>query len=337
MNFQKLLVVETSDKYLDFAFSSGKKKAEELKDIKANSKIDKSKKIESERITNVRNTLNSHLKNILRSFPQFEDLPDFYRELVKLTIDYKALMKSLGGVSWALRKIDFFYIDYNKKILKTQEIGKINIFRREFYGRISSVMRQIKKELLFLEESRKIMKGFPAIKTSLKTVCIFGFPNVGKSTLLWKITGATPEIKNYAFTTKKLNLGTLNIDNAGRKIQFIDTPGTLNRFNMMNIIEQQAYLALKYCCDAIIYIFDLTESYPLGKQYALFDSLLKFHSDKPVFIYLSKTDLIEKAKVNGFLKDFKRKYCSKDKSDYIIKESPASNKDNLIKSVLNLC
>jgi len=38
------------------------------------------------------------------------------------------------------------------------------------------------------------MKGFPSIKTNLPTIAIAGFPNVGKTTLLSKITDAKPKI-----------------------------------------------------------------------------------------------------------------------------------------------
>ena len=45
------------------------------------------------------------------------------------------------------------------------------------------------------------MKDYPTIKTSLFTVAICGFPNVGKTTLLSKMTPSEPEISNYSFTT----------------------------------------------------------------------------------------------------------------------------------------
>ena len=51
-----------------------------------------------------------------------------------------------------------------------------------------------------------------------------------------------------------------------KKVQLIDTPGTLKRFDKMNVIEQRAHLAMKYCADMIIYIFDLTEPYPIEEQ-----------------------------------------------------------------------
>ena len=168
------------------------------------------------------------------------------------------------------------------------------------------------------------------IKTSVKTACIFGFPNVGKSTLLSKITGSTPEIKNYAFTTKSLNIGYLkNEEFAAKKIQFIDTPGTLDRFFKMNLIEQQAYLALKHCCDGVIFVFDLTEGYSYEKQFMLFENLKKIKPDTPIIVYLSKSDMIDKSNVNKigtFVKQFKDKY----------KVEAVYDKDVVVKKVLSM-
>jgi nucleolar GTP-binding protein len=306
MNFQNLQKIETADRYLDFAFSAAKKRAEELRDSRARSKINKSKNIESERITIAIKVLRGHLVAILNAFPIFEELPAFYKELVRITIRYPDLKKSLGAVGWAISKCDFFFRDYNHKILRTRDITKINEYRREFYGRISSVMKQVKDDLVFLEQARQIMREYPHIKTSLKTICIFGFPNVGKSTLLAKITDATPEIKNYAFTTTSLNLGTLK--HGIYKYQFIDTPGTLDRFYKMNLIEQQAYLALKHCSDGVVYVFDLTEGYEFEKQYQLFENLLRTRPDVPIFVYLSKSDIVGKSAVEMFTSEFRNKY-----------------------------
>ncbi|MBI4453223.1 50S ribosome-binding GTPase [Candidatus Woesearchaeota archaeon] len=329
MNFQKLLKVESYQTYLDFAFNSGKKQAELIRETKFKDKLTKSKNVEIERISVVRNTLNSHLGNILKSFPTLDDLPPFYLELVRITLDYGALKRSLGAVLWALKKLDYFYEGYKNKIKHISELSQINDARRDYYGRVSSVMKQIKNELEYLEEARKIMKGFPMIKTSVKTVCIFGFPNVGKSTLLSKITGSTPEIKNYAFTTKSLNIGYLkNEDFAAKKIQFIDTPGTLDRFFKMNLIEQQAYLALKHCCDGVIFVFDLTECYSYEKQFMLFENLKKIKPDTPIIVYLSKSDMInktDKLKIETFVKQFKDKY----------KVEAVYDKDVVVKKVLS--
>ncbi|MBW2984227.1 50S ribosome-binding GTPase [Candidatus Woesearchaeota archaeon] len=307
MNFQNLTRIETPDTYLDIAFSKAKKtvgkvrEKTKLREGAKEARLEKSKKIETERISTIRNILYDRLNEILTSYPSIDRLPIFYRELVKCTLDYAALKKSLGAVNWAAKKVNEFFRLYQSKIAKTRDLEKVNQYRREFYGRISSVVKRIKEELAYLEESRKVMKDYPAVKTSAKTAAIMGFPNVGKTTLLYKLTGSKPEIKSYAFTTKNINIS--YIETKDKKIQLLDTPGTLNRFNKMNNIEKQAYLALKYCADLIVYVFDITEPFPLKEQEELLRNLKEFK--KEVIIYLSKADILEKEKTNEFKKKHK--------------------------------
>ncbi|MBN2422536.1 50S ribosome-binding GTPase [Candidatus Woesearchaeota archaeon] len=302
MNFQCLKKVERYDFYLDIAFNRAKKKADEERGKKKGrfDRLKKSKQIELLKLETIKDTLVSRLDNILKAYPRVEELDIFYQELIKCTLDYNKLKKSLGAINWCIKKINDFYKIYNFKIKKTKDLNSINKYRKEYYGRISSLLKQIKKELAYLEESRKTMKNFPAIKTKMFTVCISGFPNVGKSTLLSKLTSSKPEIDSYAFTTKSLNLGYMQKDY--KKIQLIDTPGTLNRFNKMNYIEKQAYLAIKHLADLVVYVFDLTEEYGLKEQVELLKRI-KEEFKKPVITYLSKTDIIEKEKIDKFDKD----------------------------------
>jgi len=175
-------------------------------------------------------------------------------------------------------------------------------------------MQQINKFLLIIEASRKIMKTFPAVKTSLFTVAIAGFPNVGKSTLLKELTSASPEINSYAFTTKTLNIGYLEVQN--EKYQFIDTPGTLARFDKMNAIEKRAFLAMKYIANVIVYIYDLSdEAYTVEDQDKLFEQVLDI--DKSIIVYLSKTDIADKKKVEDFISAHKKLNIITDKKDII--------------------
>ena len=56
-------------------------------------------------------------------------------------------------------------------------------------------------------------------------VGLVGFPNVGKSTLLSRVTNAQPKIANYHFTTLSPNLGVVDTDNGGFVIA--DIPGLI--------------------------------------------------------------------------------------------------------------
>ncbi len=298
MNFQKLAKVETTDKYLDFAFQASLKHARDIKPkVRKFKPISKNKNLELEKIKVMGKVLSKHLSNIVDSFPIYEELPDFYKELVRAIIDHNMLKKSLGSVLWATKQIKSLERIYAGKIRATKEIEMMKKHRRGFCGRVSSVMKQINKYLLFLENARKTMKSFPAVKTSLPTVAITGFPNVGKTTLLAKLTGSVAEIKSYAFTTKGINQG--NVISGRDKVQVLDTPGTLNRVDKMNAIEYQMHLAVKHCADMIIYVFDLTEtSYPIADQKKLYRRIKEYR--KPVHIYLSKKDILSGERIKSF-------------------------------------
>ena len=56
-------------------------------------------------------------------------------------------------------------------------------------------------------------------------VGLVGFPNVGKSTFLSRVTNAQPKIANYHFTTLSPNLGVVDTDNGGFVIA--DIPGLI--------------------------------------------------------------------------------------------------------------
>ncbi len=302
MAFQSIKPIENYKFYCELALRRANEAAEKQRAASANkSRFEKSKIIEMSKMSVIKAVLYEKLTNIMKSFPDFDEMTEFYQELVKVTMDYPALIKSLGAVNWARGRIDELLRTYTSKLSRTTLMEYVNVARREFAGRAFSVMKQIRKELEFLEQARKILSEFPSIKSDMKKIAIAGFPNVGKSTLLAKISKSKPEIGPYAFTTKRLNLGYYEKDKI--KVQMIDTPGTLNRVEKMNLIEKQAYVAMQYAADVIIYIFDLTEEYPIGDQIKLYEIVKKFK--KPVIIYLSKTDLVEKEVVESFKKKHK--------------------------------
>ena len=67
------------------------------------------------------------------------------------------------------------------------------------------------------------------VKLELKVIAdvgLIGFPNVGKSTLLSRVTNANPKIANYRFTTINPNLGVVDIDGADGFV-IADIPGLI--------------------------------------------------------------------------------------------------------------
>lgn len=294
MNFQNIPPVETSKTYLELAFRKARKKST-LKTWHLKS-IDATKRKEGIKLDVVKDDLVTRLSKILADFPDLEVLPEFYHVLMRLTIDYGAMKKSLGAVKWAIDKVCFFQKNYVRKVNRAQEYNRVKALSKEFYGRISSIIKQINLNLKYLEECRRIMKTYPDIK-ELPTVCVYGFPNIGKTTLLNKITGSKAKTAAYSFTTVSINCA--YFQSGDTKIQVLDVPGTLARKEKMNLIELQADLVLKDLADLVIYIFDMTEPYPLKDQIKLYKKVKKL---KPTLVYLGKPDLLDEDKVAEFKK-----------------------------------
>ena len=173
-------------------------------------------------------------------------------------------------------------------------------FRREFYGRASSIIKDIEDELNYLNWARDRMKSIPSFDLQVPTVVIAGYPNVGKSEIVGKISSTKPEIAPYPFTTKGIILG--HLERMGRRIQIVDTPGLLDRpLSERNDIEIQAILALKYLADLIVYVLDPSETcgYPIEEQMNLLNEIRgKFGIDTLVIenkidLYKSKSDRIK--------------------------------------------
>jgi len=297
MNFQNIKTVEQPDIYVQKALRASKKGRK----IRCKDKSKQLKLEELQRVQIYKNTLYDELQKIIKGFPSFEDLNPFYKELIDSQISVDNLRVEISKLSWMRQKIIHLFKDYHGRMKGTESFIKVKKFQREFYGRTSSLLKSSKKTFDFLEKSRKVMKGFPSIKTKMKTICIVGFPNVGKSTLLKNLTGADVPIEPYAFTTKSLLIGYIDKD-----IQVIDTPGTLNRYNKMNNIEKQAYLAIKHLAEKIVYVFDPSETcgYEVDKQIELLKYLEKEFNDKEIIIFISKIDIIGEEKINPFIQRF---------------------------------
>jgi nucleolar GTP-binding protein len=230
----------------------------------------------------------------------------FYKELYSLVftdIDIKKLRERIKYIRKIIKQV---YLKYKNDIKLTKDKKIIEKYRREFYGRISSILRRnwivFKYYNIYLNRRRKI----PNIK-NLPTVVISGLPNVGKSTLLKNLTGSNVKIEPYPFTTKDLMIG--YIKTPYFDIQVIDTPGILDRpIEEMNEIERKSILALNYLANLIIYIFDLTETcgYSIEEQKNLLNMIKKIF-DKEIILYFSKKDLFterEERILNEFIKNY---------------------------------
>lgn len=131
----------------------------------------------------------------------------------------------------------------------------------------------------------------------LADVGIVGQPNVGKSTLLSKLSSARPKIADYPFTTLVPNLGIVKI---GDHDSFImaDIPGLIEGAHQGKGLGIQ-FLKHIQRTRLLLYLLDASaddvkgEYQTLKKEINLFDPIL---SKQPELVVLNKIDLLPKVK-----------------------------------------
>lgn len=284
--------IPTPDELLDKGFSRGKKQADLMRTQKIPKHL-KGKRIEERRVITSCQVIKDKLKSILDSVPDIEDLPPFYQDYIDITVGVDDMKQALGGLNWAYGILTQLEKEYGSKIRKNPS-EKATTLQKQAYGRIASVVNKIKKDLDFLDFAKANLRNMPTIDFDATTIVIAGFPNVGKSTLLNQISGADPQIANYPFTTKGIQIG--HVERHWKSIQIIDTPGLLDRPVLeMNDIELNAIVALEHLADAILFIFDASETcgFGLESQYNLLKQIEKIFANIPVIYLFNKMDLIE--------------------------------------------
>lgn len=244
------------------------------------------------KLDSVSETLRTHLDRIVQTFPLVDGLHPFYQELLEATVDVPKMRKSLGAVAWARDEIGLLA---RRGASTIRRGGRVHAGPTvaATYGRIASVLRQVRRPFLVLNDARKSLRSIPAIDPRVPTVVIAGAPNVGKSLLVAKLSSGRPAVASYPFTTKELQLG--HFTARGRRFQVVDTPGLLDRpLEKRNPMERRAILALAHLPTVVLFLMDPTETcgFPLDTQERLLESI-KRSIKAPLLVVENKGDMAE--------------------------------------------
>jgi nucleolar GTP-binding protein len=288
--FEKIPLVLTAEQLIDRAIKRTKKI--KIRDRDKRYQMKKTIIAKTESFVKI---ITSELKQYVKEFPSIGHLSPFYQEIIDIKIDTNKLKKSLGAVDWARKTCTMVYSKQGRALKKTGNLEFLKQKQKEIYGRISSIVKQIDKDLIFLSTAQNILKDFPDIG-DIPTAVIAGYPNVGKSSLLKLLSSAKPKIAQYPFTTQQIYVGHIETKDKHIKKQYqaIDTPGLLDRpLSQRNRIEKQAIAALNHLADIIVFILDPSETcgYSMKDQSHLLAQIREIFIDVPWIVVENKVDL----------------------------------------------
>ena len=238
------------------------------------------------------NTIDERIGKILTEFPILENLHPFLMHFLNILYDKEHWKIALGQLNKARHLVDQVAKDYLRLLKFSDSLYRAKQLKRAALGRMATILKGQKNALEFLEQVRQHLNRLPAIDPNTRTLIICGFPNVGKSSFMNKVTRADVETAPYPFTTKALHVG--HTDYKYLRWQIIDTPGILDHdIKDMNVIEMQSITALAHLRAACLYFMDLSEQcgYTVEAQCKLFQSIQPLFREKPVVVVFNKIDV----------------------------------------------
>lgn len=123
-------------------------------------------------------------------------------------------------------------------------------------GQLKAKLAKYRSQLLEAPKGGKKGEGFDVQRQGDARICLIGFPSVGKSTLLSKVTNTISEVADYEFTTLTCKPGVINYKEA--KIQLLDLPGIIEGASEGRGRGRQV-IAVAKSCDMILMILDATK------------------------------------------------------------------------------
>lgn len=290
-NFKKIAVVPTAKDFVDIILSKTQRKTPTV--IHKHYKISRIRAFYIRKVKFTQQNFHDRLSRIIQEFPKLDDVHPFYADLMNVLYDKDHYKLGLGQLNTARHLIDTVAKDYVRLLKYGDSLYRCKQLKRAALGRMATIMKRQAANLTYLEQVRQHLARLPSIDPYTRTIIICGFPNVGKSSFINKITRADVEVQPYAFTTKSLYVG--HTDYKYLRWQVIDTPGILDHpLEQRNVIEMQAVTALAHLRAAVLYVLDPSEQcgHSLPDQISLLESIKPLFVNKPLIVVLNKMDVV---------------------------------------------
>jgi nucleolar GTP-binding protein len=292
--YPQIPTVLRSDELLDKALSRAAKITKEDKEA-----MYRLRKTVSAQLECLKDIWVETLDKYVQTFPNLDKVETYERELIDIVVGVEPLRKSLGRISGAVHVVEKILDDNLRSVARTRDVMEIKKRKNAAIGRATSVIDELEEPLRFLGRARDILRAVPEVTPGDPTIVIAGYPNVGKSSILAKLSRARPEIAPYPYTTKSANIGHFHWPEDApphrrKRYQLVDTPGLLEKpASQRNGIEKQAALALRYLADVILFVLDPSEAcgYDVPAQLKLLENVREEFPGAPVLVVENKSDL----------------------------------------------
>jgi len=291
-NFKRITVVPTAKDFVDIVLSKTQRKTPTV--VHPGYQLSRIREFYIRKVKYTGQNYHDALSRILEEFPILDDIHPFYADLMNVLYDRDHYKLALGQLNTARHLIDRIGTDYVKLLKYGDSLYRCKQLKRAALGRMCTIMKKQAPSLAYLEQVRQHLARLPSIDPNTRTIILCGYPNVGKSSFLNKVTRADVDVQPYPFTTKSLFVG--HTDYKYLRWQVIDTPGILDHpLEERNTIEMQSITALAHLRASVLYILDISEQcgYSLEQQISLFNSIKPLFANKPLLIVANKTDILK--------------------------------------------
>jgi len=289
-NFKKIAVVPTAKDFIDIVLSKTQRKTPTV--IHPSYAISRIRAFYMRKVKYTQQNYHDKLTTIITEFPKLEDIHPFYADLMNVLYDRDHFKLALGQINTVRHMVDNIAKDYVRLLKYGDSLYRCKQLKKAALGRMCTIMKRQAPNLAYLEQVRQHLSRLPSIDPNTRTILITGFPNVGKSSFINKITRADVEVQPYAFTTKSLFVG--HTDYRYLRWQVVDTPGILDHpLEERNTIEMQAITALAHLRAVVLYIMDVSEQCgnTVEAQFALFNNIKPLFANKPLIVVVNKIDV----------------------------------------------
>ncbi|KAJ3270190.1 Nucleolar GTP-binding protein 1 [Terramyces sp. JEL0728] len=289
-NFKKVQVVPNGTEFIDIVLSKINRKTPTV--IHPNYQITRIRSFYMRKVKFAQDCFDEKLGQILTDFPKLDEIHPFYSDLMNVLYDKDHYKLALAQINTAKHLIDNVAKDYARLLKFGDSLFRCKQLKKAALGRMATIMKRQKDSLAYLEQVRQHLARLPSIDPNTRTLIVCGYPNVGKSSFMNKVTRADVEVQPYAFTTKSLFVG--HMDYKYLRWQVIDTPGILDHpLEQRNTIEMQSVTALAHLRACVMFFIDVSEQcgYSIKEQVGLYNSIKPLFANKPVMVVVNKIDI----------------------------------------------